>query len=64
MATSFNKTFSLTLKFTYQDGRAITDADLNVGILRTDIKEWILGKVGHISKGDLSAHIQGSVSEV
>jgi len=63
MATSFNKTYTITLKFTYQDERAITDADLNVGILRTDIKAWISEKVGHINKGDLSAHIVGSVGE-
>lgn len=63
MATSFNKSYSITLKFSYEDARAITDADLNVAYLRTDIKAWIAEKVGHINKGDLSAHIVGSVTE-
>ncbi|GAH56201.1 unnamed protein product [marine sediment metagenome] len=63
MATSFNKTYSITLKFTYQDEAAITESDLNVGVLRTDIKKWIAGKVAHINKGNLSAHIVGSVTE-
>lgn len=63
MATSFNKTYSITLKFTYQGETAITEDDLNVGILRTDIQKWIKDKVAHITKGNLSAHIVGSVSE-
>lgn len=63
MATSFNKTYSITLKYTYQDARAITEADMNVAILRADVKKWIEGKVGHINKGDLSVHIVGNVTE-
>jgi len=63
MSTSFEKTYSITLKFTYQGVSAITEDDMNVGILRTDIKNWIKEKVGSINKGNLSAHIVGSVSE-
>ncbi|TET73259.1 MAG: hypothetical protein E3J56_04305 [Candidatus Aminicenantes bacterium] len=63
MATEFEKTYSITLKFSYEDGATITESDLNVGILRTDIKSWIKDKVGSVNKGNLSAHIVGSVSE-
>jgi len=63
MAVSFNKTYSITLKYSYEDARAITDADLNVAILRANIIAWIEEKVGNHSKGDLSAHIVGSVTE-
>lgn len=63
MATEFEKTYTITLKFSYEDSSTITEDDLNVGILRTDIKKWIADKVAHINKGNLSAHIVGSVSE-
>lgn len=61
--TEFEKTYSIVLKFSYEDGATITENDLNVGILRTDIKSWIKDKVGSVNKGNLSAHIVGDVSE-
>ncbi len=63
MATSFNKTYSITLKFSYEGGDAITEDDLNAGILREQIPKWIKGKVAHINKGNLSVHIVGDVTE-
>jgi hypothetical protein len=63
MATSFNKTYSITLKFTYEGGAAIAEDDMNVEVLRTQIQEWITSKVGSIQKGDISVHIVGTVSE-
>lgn len=63
MATEFEKTYSITLKFTYQDVSEIDEDDMNVSILRTDIKNWIKSKVGSVNKGNLSAHIVGDVSE-
>ena len=63
MATSFNKTYSITLKYSYEDARAITAADLHCAELRAQIKEWITTKVGHVSKGDLSVHIVGTITE-
>lgn len=63
MAISFNKTYTITLKFTYQGGTAIADDDMNVEVLREKIIKRIAEEVGHISVGDLSAHIVGSVTE-
>ncbi|TET65288.1 MAG: hypothetical protein E3J56_15865 [Candidatus Aminicenantes bacterium] len=63
MAKSFNKTYSIELKFNYEDNADITDADLHTAELRTKIKEWI-AEVIHIQQGKLSVHIVGSVSEV
>lgn len=63
MATSFNKTYSITLKFTYEGQTDIVETDMNVEILRGKIKDWIAGKVGSINMGDLSVHIVGVVSE-
>lgn len=63
MATSFNKTYSITLKYSYEGGTAITDADSNVSALRTKVIKRIAEEVGHISVGDISAHIVGDVSE-
>ena len=63
MATSFQKTYAIVLKFSYEDARAIVDSDLHCAELRTQIKEWITGKVGHVSKGDLSVHIVGTITE-
>ena len=63
MAVSFNKTYSITLKYSYEPAGTITDADLNVAILRADVKKWIESKVGHITKGNLVAHIVGVVGE-
>jgi len=61
--TEFEKSYSITLKFSYEDGATITENDLNVGILREHIKKWIADKVAHVNQGNLSAHIVGSVSE-
>lgn len=63
MATSFNKTYTITLKFTYVGERAITDADMNVAVLRAKIIKRIAEECGHMNQGDLNAHIVGSVTE-
>ena len=64
MAKSFNKTYSIELKFTYETGADITDGDLHTAEMRGFIKKWIEDRVGHINMGDLSVHIVGEVSEV
>ncbi len=63
MAKSFNKTYSITLKFTYEDNADIADSDLHAAELREKIKSWIDGKVAHIQQGNLSVHVVGEVSE-
>ena len=63
MAKSFNKTYSIELKFTYETGKDIADDDLHCAELRGKIKSWIEGKVGSINMGDLSVHIVGEVGE-
>ena len=63
MATSLNKTYSITLKFSYEPASAITESDLHVAEMRGFIKKWIADKVGHINQGNLAVHIVGSVSE-
>ena len=64
MAKEFNKTYSITLKFGYEGGADITDADLHCVEMRGFIKKWVEEKVGHIQQGDLSINIVGEVSEV
>jgi len=63
MAVSFLKTYSLELKYSYEDARAILATDMNVEVLRTKIQKLILEAVGHINMGDLSVHATGAVSE-
>ena len=63
MATSFNKTYSITLQFSYEPAATITDADLHAAELRAKIIDWIESKVAHVQQGNLNAHIVGSVSE-
>ena len=63
MAKEFSKTYSITLKFTYEDNTDIADDDLHTTELRAKIKNWIEGKVGNIQQGNLSVHIVGEVSE-
>lgn len=63
MAKSFNKTYSIELKFAYEDGADITDADLHAAELRAKIKGWIESKVAHVQQGNLSAHIVGEIGE-
>ena len=62
MATSFNKTYSVTVTFKKNDGSAITDADINAAFLRTDIQKRI-AEVATRSKGIFECQ-PGSVSEV
>ncbi len=64
MAKSFNKTYSITLKFTYEDNADIADDDLHAEELREKIKGWIDGKVAQVQQGNLSVHVVGEVSEV
>ena len=63
MATSIEKIYSITLKFSYEPEATITEDDLHVAELRTQIKEWIKTKVGSINKGNLSCHVVGDISE-
>lgn len=61
MAKIITKTYSVTATFRYDTGEDITDADLNVGVLRAEIKERI-ERVVRISKGNINCQ-PGSVSE-
>ena len=63
MAKDFEKTYSITLKFTYETNAGIADDDLHCAELRGFIKKWIEDRVGHINMGDLSVHIVGEVGE-
>lgn len=63
MAVLVDKTYQIVLRYTYQDGATITDADYEVAILRAKVLKRIAEEVGHISQGNLSAHIVGSVTE-
>ena len=62
MAQSFNKTYTITIKYQRDDLATLTDADLEATELRTLIKKRVEGVVP-ASRGILSAHIVGSVSE-
>jgi len=64
MALNFSKTYSITLKFSYEPAATIADTDLHAAELRAKIIAWIEGKVAHVSQGNLNAHIVGSISEV
>ena len=63
MATEITKTYSVTVKYTYNDQSEITQDDLHVDALRTLIKEKIATLAGW-QKGNLNANLVGSVSEV
>lgn len=63
MAKSFNKTYTIELKFTYEDNADIADDDLHTAELRGKIKSWIADKVAHINMGNLSVHIVGEIGE-
>ena len=62
MAQSFNKTYTITIKYQRDDLETLTDADLEATELRSFIKKKIAGAVP-ASRGILSAHIVGTVSE-
>lgn len=61
MAKTISKTYSVTVTFRYDTGEDITDADLNVSILRTQIIERI-EKAARISKGNINPQ-PGTVTE-
>lgn len=63
MATEINKTYSIQVKFTYNDGSAIAEDDLHMVELRTKIKEAIK-QLAYWQKGNLNANAVGEVSEV
>ncbi len=62
MATSFNKTYTITVKYSRDDGEALADTDLEATELRKHIKKAV-GEVVPASRGILSAHIVGTVTE-
>lgn len=62
MATSITKTYSITVKYSRDDEGAITDTDLEYTELRAHVMKKI-GQAVPVSRGILSAHISGSVSE-
>ena len=61
MAKTITKTYSVTVTFRYDTGEDITDADLNVEVLRGQIKKSI-EQVSRVSKGNINAQ-PGVVSE-
>ena len=62
MATSFNKTYTIVIKYQRDDLATLADTDLEATELRTLLKKNI-GEVVPASRGILSAHIVGTVSE-
>ena len=63
MAKSFNKTYSMTLKFSRDDGEDLADSDLRATQLRKIIREGIVSSFGNASMGEISSHIVGEISE-
>jgi len=61
MATSFTKTYSVTVTFSRDDGEAITDSDIQSVELRAEIKKGIEA-ASRIQKGIFEAQ-PGTVSE-
>jgi len=62
MAQSFNKTYTIVIKYQRDDLATLTDTDLEATELRTLIKKRVEESVP-ASRGILSAHIVGEVSE-
>ena len=62
MAKTITKTYSVTVTYRYDTGDDITDADLNVSVLRGQIKDRIEG-ASRVSKGNINAQ-PGTVTEV
>jgi len=61
MAKTITKTYSVTVTFRYDTGEDIADTDLNVEVLRGQIKKNI-EQVSRVSKGNINAQ-PGTVSE-
>ena len=62
MAKTISKTYSVTVTYRYDTGEDITDADLNITVLREKIKDRIEG-ASRVSKGNINAQ-PGTVTEV
>jgi len=62
MATSFNKVYTVTVKYSRDDVGAIVETDMNVEVLREQIIKAI-GGVVNVSKGIHRSDIVGTVSE-
>lgn len=62
MATEIEKTYSITVKYSRDDVGTLADTDLEYTELRSHIMKKI-GQAVPVSRGILSAHIVGSVSE-
>jgi len=61
MAKTITKTYSVTVTYRYDTGEDIADSDLNVSVLRGQIKDRI-EKASRITKGSINAQ-PGTVSE-
>lgn len=62
MAKEIRKTYSITIKYSRDDGADLSPTDLEFTELRKKILERI-AKIVPISQGILSAHIVGEISE-
>lgn len=62
MATEFNKTYTVTVKYSRDDVAAIADTDLNVTVLRNQVIKAI-GAAVNVTKGVHRSDIVGTVSE-
>ena len=62
MATTINKTFTITVNYSRDDGENLADDFLTYTELKSEIKKAV-GEVVPRSKGIVSAHIVGEVSE-
>ena len=63
MANSIEKTYTITLKYSYEPANTITEDDLHVAELRAKIIAWIDSKVSHVQQGNLNCHKVGEISE-
>ena len=62
MATSFQKTYSVVVKYSRDDVGTIADDDMNVEVLRNQIIKAI-GEAVNVSKGVNRSDIVGTVTE-
>lgn len=61
MATEITKNYQVSVTFKKIDGSSITESEINVADMRTDIKQRI-AEVSNVTRGDING-VPGSVSE-